>query len=71
MNDFLSRLSPNDLPLLLTFGAMFPCVIVAIVATCVCVVRKTDNETKLKQDMLDRGMSAEEIKTVLEAGSKK
>ena len=34
-------------------------------------VRESDNATKLKQDMLDRGMSAEEIKTVLEAGPKK
>jgi hypothetical protein len=30
--------------------------------------RESDNATKLKLEMLDRGMSAEEIKTVLEAG---
>jgi hypothetical protein len=31
-------------------------------------VRESDNATKLKLEMLDRGMSADEIKTVLEAG---
>jgi hypothetical protein len=31
-------------------------------------VRESDNATKLKLEMLDRGMSADDIKTVLEAG---
>ena len=31
-------------------------------------VRKADIAARLKQDMLDRGMSAEEIRTVLDAG---
>jgi hypothetical protein len=31
-------------------------------------VRESDNATKLKLEMLDRGMSADEIKTVLDAG---
>ena len=34
-------------------------------------VRESDNATKLKLEMLDRGMSAEEIKTVLDAGPSK
>jgi hypothetical protein len=34
-------------------------------------IRESDNSTQLKQDMLDRGMSAEEIKMVIEAGEKK
>jgi hypothetical protein len=33
-------------------------------------IRKAEIEAKLKTDMLDRGMSAEEIKIVLEAGAK-
>jgi hypothetical protein len=33
-------------------------------------VRQSEIAADLKRDMLDRGMSADEIKTVLEAGSK-
>jgi hypothetical protein len=32
-------------------------------------IRRAEMDTALKQDMLERGMSAEEIKTVLEASS--
>jgi hypothetical protein len=45
--------------------------ITAIVANHLLKIRESDNSTQLKQDMLDRGMSADEIKTVLEAGIKK
>jgi hypothetical protein len=31
--------------------------------------RKTEIEAALKQDMLNRGMSAEEIRTILDAGT--
>jgi hypothetical protein len=34
-------------------------------------IRKAEIAAKLKHDMLDRGMSAEEIRIVLEAGTKK
>jgi hypothetical protein len=34
-------------------------------------IRKAELAAKLKHDMLDRGMSAEEIRTVLDAGVKK
>jgi hypothetical protein len=33
-------------------------------------IRETEINAALKQDMLNRGMSAEDIRTVLEAGSK-
>jgi hypothetical protein len=45
--------------------------ITAIVANHLLKIRELDNSTQLKQDMLDRGMSADEIKTVLEAGVRK
>ena len=45
--------------------------ITAIVANHLLKIRELDNSTRLKQDMLDRGMSADEIKTVLEAGIRK
>jgi hypothetical protein len=45
--------------------------VTGIIATHLLKIRESDNATGLKQDMLDRGMSAEEIKTVLEAGMKK
>jgi hypothetical protein len=45
--------------------------VAAIVVSGFLKIRETDNATRLKQDMLDRGMSAEEIKTVLEAGIRK
>ena len=58
--------------------------LVAVVGTFLCGVlgillgfyvhwqkhRKAETTAALKQDMLNRGMSAEEIQTVLEAGSK-
>jgi hypothetical protein len=31
-------------------------------------VRESDNVTKLKLEMLDRGMSVDDIKTIIEAG---
>jgi hypothetical protein len=49
-------------------GLLF--LLVAVVADCWQKVRRAEVAAALKQDMLSRGMSAEEIRTVLEAGSK-
>jgi hypothetical protein len=46
------------------------CGMVAIIAGNWRKIRRAEMEAALKQDMLNRGMSAEEIKTVLEAGSR-
>jgi hypothetical protein len=43
--------------------------VAALVARTIIKVRRDANATALKQDMLDRGMTAEEIRTVLEAGT--
>ena len=45
------------------------CGTVTIIAIYLYSCHKVNIEAKLKTDMLDRGMSADEIKTVLEAGS--
>src|SRR5262249_37883897 len=71
MGDFLSRISSSDLPILLLFGGGIGAGVIAILASCFYMIRKNDNETRLKQDMLSRGMSADEIKAVLDAGKEK
>jgi hypothetical protein len=43
--------------------------LVAVVAGCWQKVRRAEVAAALKQDMLNRGMSAEDIRTVLDAGS--
>ena len=47
-------------------------VILGTITGCITSVRRAEIEAALKQDMLNRGMSAEEIKMVIEAsGSRK
>lgn len=71
MSEFLSDLSGEDaFPILIVaivFGSVALVLLTGIVATCVYKIRKLATSAQLKQDMLDRGMSAEEIKMVLEA----
>ena len=56
--------------LLCFVGAML-CGIFAIVGGILLKIRKENVGASLKQNMLDRGMSAEDIKTVMEAGTEK
>ena len=74
MSDILDRLGSGDLfPVVIVsivFGSLLLLSVFAIIATCVYKIRRHSIAAQLKQDMLDRGMSAEEIKTVLEAGIK-
>ena len=46
-------------------------VVFGTVTNYLASIRKAEIEASLKQDMLQRGMSAEEIKTVLEATSQR
>jgi hypothetical protein len=75
MYDLLSNLNGWGLILFTAVagGLVFLLVssIAAIIANHLLKIRESDNSTRLKQDMLDRGMSADEIKTVLEAGVRK
>lgn len=75
MYDLLSNLNGWGLILMTAVaGGVVVSLIVSvtgIITTHLLKIRESDNSTQLKQDMLDRGMSAEEIKSVLEAGMKK
>ena len=75
MYDLLSNLNGWGLILFTAVagGLVFLLVssVTGIVANHLLKIRESDNSTRLKQDMLDRGMSAEEVKTVLEAGVRK
>jgi hypothetical protein len=74
MSDFFSRLSGHDVipivVLLIVFGSFVIVSLAVIIATCVHKIRRDEANAQLKHDMLNRGMSADEIKTVLEAGTK-
>jgi hypothetical protein len=71
MTDFFSRFRSDEIVGLITVVGGLIFLIVPIVGTFWYKIHKTSVNAALKQDMLNRGMSAEEIKTVLEAGSKK
>jgi hypothetical protein len=71
MSDFLSRFSPAELIIGTVMLSVVFIGFAAIVAGCVVKVLKSNNQTRLKEEMISRGMSAEEIKTVLEAGTEK
>ena len=70
MGDLLSKINPGELIGLVAVagGLLIPilCGITAIVTDYFYKVRQLE----LKRDMLNRGMSADEIRVVLDAGSK-
>jgi hypothetical protein len=74
MSDLLDRINGQDLlPIVIVsivFGSGLLFLVTALITKCVHAVRRDVLSAQLKQDMLDRGMSAEEIKMVLEAGLK-
>jgi hypothetical protein len=67
MPEYFSRLNASELIALVAVAGGLLCGIACIIGKHWERVRQLE----LKQDMLNRGMSAEEIKLVLEAGSKK
>lgn len=66
----LSKFDAGELIGLVSVVGGLLCGITAILAGTWSKVRRTEIAASLKQEMLNRGMSAEEIRTVLEAGSK-
>jgi hypothetical protein len=72
MSEALSKLVSDGtiIPVVAIAGGIL-CGIVAIITDHWYKNRKNEMNAQLKQEMLARGMSAEEIKTVMEAGSKK
>ncbi len=71
MSDVLTRISPGELiGLVAVAGGLF-CGLVAIVMGVGLEYHRASLAAGLKKDMLERGMSPEEIRTVMEAGSKR
>jgi len=68
MNELLHN---DNAVAVLIVGSCLVFALVVIVAAIALKIVKANNETKLNQEMLARGMSAEEIKAVLDAGSEK
>lgn len=50
-------------------GCLIPMVVVPVIFWAIAKMNRDDNE--LKQSMLDKGMSAQEIEQVMNAGSKR
>ncbi len=75
MSDLLSRFNAGEIIALVAVSGGLLCAILCgvtgIIAGCWQEVRRTDILAALKQDMLNRGMSADEIRTVVEAGLKR
>jgi hypothetical protein len=70
MTDLLSRFEPGEFIGLVAVAGGLLCGLSAIVMGIWHEVRRTEINAALKRDMLDRGMSAEEIRIVLESGRK-
>jgi len=70
MIDLLSRMNGGQLIAIVAVAGGLLCGIIGIIAGSWQKVRRAEIAAALKQDMLNRGMSADEIRTVLEAGTK-
>ncbi len=69
MYELFSRMEPAQLIGLVAVVGGLGCGLVAIVMGIGLEMRRVELAAALKQDMLDRGMTAEEIRIVMEAGS--
>ena len=61
MEHFLSRFDGGEIIGFMAVGGGFLCGIIAILAGIWCEVRRTEITAALKQDMVNRGMSADDI----------
>jgi hypothetical protein len=69
MIELLSKFEPGELiGLTAVLGGLF-CGVVGILGGVTVAIRKTELAAGLKRSMLERGMSAEEIRMVMDAGS--
>lgn len=71
MMEFLSKFDGGELIAIIAITGGLLVGLVVMIADYWHKIRKAEIAAKLKHDMLDRGMSAEEIRIVLEAGTKK
>jgi hypothetical protein len=69
MDELLSKLDGGELIALVAVGGGLLCGIVGIIMGCWLEMRRVSANAALKQDMLERGLSAEDIRTVLDAGT--
>jgi hypothetical protein len=70
VEEFLAKFNGGELIGLTAVAGGLLCGIVAILVDGWHKIRKAEIVAGLKRDMLNRGMSANEIQTVLEAGTK-
>jgi hypothetical protein len=68
MSDVISRVNPQDLCVVIVLVTACVASLLIAIAACIVKIVQSNNQTKLKQEMLSRGMSAEEINMVLDAG---
>jgi hypothetical protein len=68
MTELLSRFAPGEFIALVAVVGAMSCGITAIIMGIRYALRQAEISTALKQDMLDRGMSPDDIRTVVEAG---
>ncbi|HXY32731.1 MAG TPA: hypothetical protein VEI07_00805 [Planctomycetaceae bacterium] len=68
MSTMFSTMNYGQFMGLLALGGGLLIGLVAVLGGLLAEIRKTEIAGMLKQDMLARGMSAEEIRTVLKAG---
>jgi hypothetical protein len=69
MTDVFTHFNPGQMIGLVAVAGGLLCGIVSIVMVFWHEIRKAEIEAALKQDMLTRGMTADEIRTVIEAGT--
>jgi hypothetical protein len=70
MSELLSRMSPSEFIGLVAVAGGMICGLVAIVMGIGLEIRRADLAFALKKDMLERCMTPEEIRMVMEAGKK-
>ena len=70
MHELLLKIEPGHLIGLVAVAGGLACGIVAIVMGVGLEIRRVELAAALKKDMLERGMTAEEIRIVMEAGWK-
>jgi hypothetical protein len=70
MGEYLSKFDGGEMIAITAIVGGLICGVIVMIGEFWRRIRKAEIDAKLKTDMLDRGMSAEEIKVVLEAGSK-
>jgi hypothetical protein len=69
MTEFLLRFGNDEIIGLVALFGAFLCGIPAVIGGIWYALRTAEISGALKQDMLNRGMSAEEIQIVLDAGT--